>query len=162
MKKMYLAGGCFWCISGTFSNLEGIIDVVSGYSGGDEKDPTYEQVKSQTTGHRETIEITFDERKISDDEILEIFFRSVDPYDYDGQFIDKGRSYTLAFYYRNGEEKNFFNEFLEEKESQLGKEIAIAVEPFKGFYRAEEYHQKYSEKHPEEFEKELIESGRKK
>ena len=96
------------------------------------------------------------------EEILEVFFRSVDPFDYDGQFIDKGRSYTLAFYYRDKDEKILFEEFLAKKSKELNQQIAIAVEPFKTFYKAEEYHQKYSEKHPEEYEKELIESGRKK
>ena len=162
MEQIYLAGGCFWCISGTFLNREGIIDVISGYCGGDEENPSYEQVKSQLTGHRETIQIVFDENIISNKEILEIFFKSVDPFDYDGQFIDKGHSYTLAFYYRNEGEKQLFNDFLNSKSKELNKEIAIAVEPFKKFYAAEEYHQKYSEKNPEEYEKELIESGRKK
>lgn len=162
MKTLYLAGGCFWCISGTFLSIEGIKDVVSGYSGGDEIAPTYEEVKSQKTGHRETIKVVFDENIISSKEILEIFFRSVDPYDYDGQFIDKGHSYTLAFYYIDNSEKDMFENFIKEKESLLSKDIAIAVEPFKGFYEAEEYHQKFSENHPEEYEKELTESGRKK
>lgn len=162
MEQIYLAGGCFWCISGTFLNRKGIIDVISGYCGGDEDNPSYEQVKRQLTGHRETIQIVFDESIISNKEILEIFFKSVDPFDYDGQFIDKGHSYTLAFYYRNDDEKKFFNDFLNAKSKELNKEIAIAVEPFKKFYAAEEYHQKYSEKFPEEYEKELIESGRKK
>ena len=162
MKELYLAGGCFWCISGVFLNTDGVQDVISGYSGGEEISPTYEQVKSQQTGHRETIKIVYDENKISDKEILEIFFRSVDPYDYDGQFIDKGHSYTLAFYYENDEEKALFDSFLKEKSALLNKDIAIAVEPFKSFYEAEEYHQKFSIKHKSEYEKELIESGRKK
>lgn len=162
MKEIYLAGGCFWCISGTFLNREGIIDVVSGYCGGNEINPSYEQVKNQQTGHRETIQIIYDETAISKEEILEVFFRSVDPFDYDGQFIDKGHSYTLAFYYQDKDEKILFEEFLAKKSKELNQQIAIAVEPFKTFYKAEEYHQKYSEKHPEEYEKELIESGRKK
>lgn len=162
MKNVYLAGGCFWCISGSFLGREGILDVVSGYSGGDEVNPKYEEVKAQKTSHRETINIVFDENVITLREILEVFFRSVDPYDYDGQFIDKGHSYTLAFYYRNAEEKEEFENFLKEKRILLGQDIAIAVEEFKTFYRAEEYHQKFSETHKEEYEKELIESGRKK
>lgn len=162
MKEIYLAGGCFWCISGTFLNREGILDVISGYSGGKEINPSYEQVKAQKTGHRETIKVVYDEKIILVKDILEIFFRSVDPYDYDGQFIDKGHSYTLAFYYQDNVEKKIFDDFIVEKKKLLNKEIAIAIEPFLGFYKAEEYHQKFSETHPEEYEKELIESGRKK
>ena len=162
MKNIYLAGGCFWCISASFYDLDGVDDVVSGYSGGDEINPTYEQVKSQTTGHRETIKIVYDEKIVNATEILEVFFRNVDPFDYEGQFIDKGFSYTLAFYYQDEEEKKLFEDFLKKKKLEEGKEPAIAVEPFKGFYEAEDYHQKFCLKHPEEFEKELKESGRKK
>ena len=161
MKNIYLAGGCFWCISGSFLDLKGISDVVSGYSGGDEINPSYEDVKHQLTGHRETIKLTYDENIISINEILEIFFRSVDPFDYDGQFIDKGHSYTLAFYYQNDEEKNIFENFVNEKKKLLNMDVAIAVEPFKSFYIADEYHQKFPIYHPEEYEKELEESGRK-
>lgn len=162
MRKIYLAGGCFWCISGAFIDLKGIIDVVSGYCGGEEENPSYEQVKKQMTAHRETIEIEFDENVISELQILEIFFDSVDPYDYDGQFIDKGHSYTLAFYYQNDFEMELFTNFLNDKKSQLGKDIAIAIEPFNVFYKAEEEHQKFCVRHPKEYEKELLESGRKK
>ena len=162
MKNLYLAGGCFWCISAFFWDLDGVKDVVSGYCGGDETNPTYEQVKSQETGHRETIKIEFDETKVSHNEILEIFFNNVDPYDYEGQFIDKGHSYTLAFYYQNEDEKKIFEKFLKEKKEQYGKDAAISIEPYKEFYEAEAHHQKFCLRHPEEFEKELKDSGRKK
>lgn len=162
MKTLYLAGGCFWCISSFFWDLNGVIDVVSGYCGGNEINPTYEQVKSQATGHRETIKIEYDEAKVSPLEILEIFFNNVDPYDFEGQFIDKGYSYTLAFYYEDDEQKKLFEEFLNKKKEESGKDAAIAIEPYKQFYEAEPHHQKFCMRHPEEFEKELIESGRKK
>ena len=162
MKTLYLAGGCFWCISSFFWDLNGVKDVVSGYCGGDEINPTYEQVKSQATGHRETIKIEYDEAKVSPLEILEIFFNNVDPYDFEGQFIDKGYSYTLAFYYEDDEQKKLFEEFLNKKKEESGKDAAIAIEPYKQFYEAEAHHQKFCMRHPEEFEKELIESGRKK
>ena len=162
MKNIYLAGGCFWCISAFFWDLDGVKDVASGYCGGDEINPTYEQVKSQETGHRETIKIEFDETKVSHNEILEIFFNNVDPYDYEGQFIDKGHSYTLAFYYQNEDEKKIFEKFLKAKKEQYGKDAAISIEPYKEFYEAEAHHQKFCLRHPEEFEKELKDSGRKK
>ena len=162
MKNIYLAGGCFWCISASFWDLDGVNDVVSGYCGGDEINPTYEQVKSQKTCHRETIKIEYDETKLSPLEILEVFFNNVDPYDFEGQFIDKGFSYTLAFYYQDEDEKKIFEGFLKSKKEENGKDAAIAIEPYKTFYEAEDHHQKFCLRHPEEFEKELKESGRKK
>lgn len=162
MKNIYLAGGCFWCISASFFDLDGVDDVVSGYCGGEEVNPTYEQVKSQSTQHRETIKIVYDESKLSPLEILEVFFRNVDPFDYEGQFIDKGRSYTLAFYYQDENEMKMFEDFLLKKKEEFGKDAAISIEPYKQFYEAEEYHQGFCLKHPDEFEKELKESGRKK
>ena len=161
MKNIYLAGGCFWCIASVFYKKDGVIDVISGYSGGDEINPTYKEVKSQLTGHRETIKIIFDESKISYLDILEAFFNSVDPFDGEGQFIDKGFSYTLAVYYQDNEEYEIVNNFLKEKQSHFDKKICISLEKFKAFYTAEEYHQHYSEKHPKEFEQELIGSHRK-
>ena len=99
MKTAYFAGGCFWCITPTFKELDGVFDVISGYCGGDEINPTYKEVKSQQTGHRETIKIDYDPEKVSFSELFEIFLGGVDPFDSEGQFIDKGFSYTLAIYY---------------------------------------------------------------
>ena len=122
----------------------------------------YLPVALQATGHRETIKIEYDEAKVSPMEILETFFNNVDPYDFEGQFIDKGYSYTLAFYYEDDEQKKLFEKFLNKKKEESGKDAAIAIEPYKQFYEAEAHHQKFCMRHPEEFEKELIESGRKK
>ncbi len=161
MKNIYLAGGCFWCIASVFYKRDGIIDVISGYSGGDEINPTYQEVKSQSTGHRETIKIIYDETKISYLDILEDFFNNIDPFDGEGQFVDKGFSYTLAVFYQDDEECLLVEDFLAKKQAKCDKEICISIEKFKVFYAAEEYHQHYSEKHPIEFEKELIDSKRK-
>lgn len=138
------------------------MEVTSGYCGGDEENPTYKEVKSQNTGHRETIKIEYDSEKVSFEELLDIFIAGVDPFDAEGQFIDRGFSYTLAVYYNNDEEKYFAENKIKRLKEESGKEVFIAVEPFKAFYNAEEEHQDYYIKHPEEFEKELIESGRKK
>lgn len=162
MKTAYFAGGCFWCITPTFKDTEGVFDVTSGYCGGDEENPTYKEVKSQQTGHRETIKIDYDEEKVSFSELLDIFISGVDPSDGEGQFIDRGYSYTLAVYYNDIIEKETAEAMIEKFEKALGKKVWISVEPFKAFYTAEEEHQNYYLKHPEEFEKELIESGRKK
>mgnify|MGYP003331404197 CR=1 FL=1 len=160
MKNAYFAGGCFWCISNVFTSVEGVKDVVSGYSGGKEINPAYDEVKHQQTGHRETIKIIYDENVVSFRKLLEIFFDNIDPYDKDGQFIDRGHSYTLAIYFNNQEEEKNTNEFINEKQKLSKKKIQISIEKFDVFYEAEEYHQKWSEKHPQEFIEELKDSGR--
>ena len=162
MKTAYFAGGCFWCITPTFQELEGVASVTSGYSGGDEMDPTYLDVKYQRTGHRETIRIDYDPAQVSFDRLMDIFLGSVDPYDPDGQFIDRGHSYTLAVYYVSGEQRTIAEAGIRQLEASSGLPVYISVEPFKSFYCAEEEHQDYYLKHPREFEQELIDSGRKK
>ena len=137
IQKAYFAGGCFWCVTPIYK-IYGVDTVVCGYSGGDEPNPTYEDVKKQKTGHRETIELTYDTENVDYGKLLDIYLANVDPFDGEGQFIDKGFSYTLAIYYQ------------------------IALEKFKSFYKAEEEHQDYYLKNPEAFENEMIESGRRK
>ena len=160
MKTAYFAGGCFWCITPTFQEMEGVERVTSGYSGGAETDPTYEDVKYQRTGHRETIRIDYDEEKVTFAELFEIFLNGVDPFDDGGQYIDRGHSYTLAVYYRIEEEQVVAQKGIDALERASGHKVCISVEPFKSFYAAEEEHQDYYLKHPEEFRKELIDSGR--
>ena len=160
MKTAYFAGGCFWCITPTFQEMDGVYRVVSGYSGGDEQNPVYEDVKYQRTGHRETIKIEYDPKAVSFAALFEIFLCGVDPFDEGGQYIDRGHSYTLAVYYLSEEEKSIALEKIEALEVQSGQRVCISVEPFKSFYSAEEEHQDYYLKHPEEFRKELIDSGR--
>ena len=159
--KAYFAGGCFWCVTPIYK-LYGVDKVVCGYSGGDEVNPTYEDVKAQKTGHRETIMLEYEPEKVSFSKLLDIYFANVDPYDGEGQYIDKGFSYTLAIYYTNEEEKSKALSRIQALEAQSGKKVQVALEPFKSFYEAEEYHQDYYLKNPEAFEKELKESGRKK
>ncbi len=162
MKSAYFAGGCFWCITPFFKMQDGVLEVTSGYSGGDEENPRYEDVKHQRTGHRETIKIDYDPEKISFEELVEMFLESVDPYDGEGQFIDKGFSYTLAIYYQDEAEKAVSEAKVGALAASSDKEVFVAIEPFKSFWRAEEYHQDYYLKNPEAFEKEMIESGRRK
>ena len=160
MKTAYFAGGCFWCITPTFQELEGVASVTSGYSGGDEMDPTYLDVKYQKTKHRETIRIEYDGEKVSFETLFDIFLSGVDPFDEGGQFIDRGHSYTLAVYYLTEQERAIAAAGIAALEKESGRKVHISVEPFKSFYAAEEEHQDYYRKHPEEFRKELIESGR--
>ena len=157
--KAYFAGGCFWCITPVYKAY-GVDKVVCGYSGGDEPNPRYEDVKAQKTGHRETIMVEYDPKKVSYSKLLEIFLANVDPYDAEGQFIDKGFSYTLAVYYTSEEERKLARGRINEFEAASGRKVHIALEPFKSFYEAEDYHQDYYLKNPEAFEKEMKESGR--
>ena len=160
MQTAYFAGGCFWCITPTFQELAGVESVVSGYSGGMEENPRYEDVKYQRTGHRETIRIDYDPDTVSYGKLLDIFLCGVDPFDGEGQFIDRGHSYTLAIYYQTREEQQLAAAAIAELEAQSGQKVYISLEPFSAFYSAEEEHQDYYRKHPEEFRQELIDSGR--
>ena len=160
MATAYFAGGCFWCITPTFKEMPGVIDVTSGYSGGDEENPVYADVKYQRTGHRETIRIDFDPNVVTFQELFSVFLDGVDPFDPGGQFIDRGHSYTLAVYYLDEEQKKISAEGIAHLENDSGKTVYISVEAFKNFYPAEEEHQDYYLKHPEEFRQELIDSGR--
>lgn len=160
MATAYFAGGCFWCITPTFREMEGVHNVVSGYSGGAEKDPTYLDVKYQRTGHRETIRIDYDENKVSFSDLLELFLNGVDPFDEGGQYIDRGHSYTLAVYYQTDEEQHLTHRAVRNLEESSGQKAYISIEPFQSFYSAEEEHQDYYLKHPAEFRQELIDSGR--
>lgn len=160
MTEAFFAGGCFWCVTPIYK-MYGVDEVICGYAGGDEENPTYEQVKNQETGHRETIKLVYDAEKVSYENLLDIYFANVDPFDAEGQFIDKGFSYTLAIFYNTEEEKEIAENKIAEIEEKSGKKTHVALLPFKNFYAAEEYHQDYYLKNPEAFEKELKESGRK-
>ena len=160
MKTAYFAGGCFWCITPTFQEMEGVDSVTSGYSGGMEENPSYVDVKYQRTGHRETIRIAYDEDLVSYTQLLDIFLSGVDPFDEGGQFIDRGHSYTLAVYYETEQERQLAADAIAALEKESGQKVYISLEPFTAFYTAEEEHQDYYRKHPEEFRQELIDSGR--
>lgn len=160
MKTAYFAGGCFWCITPTFQEMEGVFSVTSGYSGGTEEDPAYEDVKYQRTGHRETIQIDYDPEAVSYARLLDLFLCGVDPFDEGGQYIDRGHSYTLAVYYQTREERELAEAAIGQLEAESGQKVYISVEPFTAFYTAEEEHQDYYRKHPEAFRQELIDSGR--
>ena len=160
MKKAYFAGGCFWCITPVFREMEGVVSVTSGYCGGDEENPTYEKVKTQKTHHRETIRIEYDEKTVSFKDLLTVFLESVDPFDNGGQFIDRGLSYTLAVFCLDESERITTEELLWNLMEKEGEMPAVSIEPYKQFWPAEEYHQDYDLKNPEAFAKELEASGR--
>ena len=148
------AGGCFWCIQPAFDKAKGVIKTVVGYCGGSEPNPTYELVSSEKTGYRESIQITYDPAKISYDQLLEIYWRQIDPTQADGQFTDIGPSYRAAIFYGNDDEKKVA-ETSKEKLARAGKfnkPIVTEILPAMKFYPAEAYHQKYYQQNPEHFE----------
>jgi len=159
-ESAYFAGGCFWCITPTFQQLPGVTAVVSGYAGGDEENPNYADVKSQKTGHRETIRIDYNPEKVCFSDLFTTFLGGVDPFDDGGQYIDRGHSYTLAVYYQTPEEQSLTQQAIRQLEASAGQPVYVSIEAFKGFYTAEEEHQDYYLKHPREFQQELIDSGR--
>lgn len=154
MNKDYciLAGGCFWCIAYPFYELKGVIKVISGYSGGVTNNPTYEEVKSQTTGHYEVIKIEYDSSLITYEEILKVYLENIDPFDDGGQFIDRGPSYMLAVFYRDSNMKEIAKKVIN---NTFNKPTAIKLILEKEFYIAEEYHQEYALKNPKEIEEEF-------
>jgi methionine-S-sulfoxide reductase len=153
-KTAIFAGGCFWCIQPAFDKAKGVIKTVVGYSGGTEPNPTYELVTSERTAYRESIEITYDPAKISYDQLLDIYWRQIDPTQADGQFTDIGPSYRAAIFYGNDEEKKIA-EASKNKLAHSGKfdkPIVTEILPAMKFYPAETHHQKYYQKNPAHFE----------
>ena len=143
LEKAYFAGGCFWCMEETFEKKEGVLEVISGYSGGKTANPTYEEVTYGNTGHLEVIEIIYDKQKITFSELLDHFWINIDPFDKYGQFCDKGYSYRSAAFYQNQEQKNLIEESILKLEKKFEKKIVTFVRRFEKFYKAETFHQDY-------------------
>ncbi len=160
MKRAYFAAGCFWCAAAAFRDVSGVESIVSGYVGGSGNDAVYEKVKSQETGHRETVCILYDETVTDWNTLFDRFLGTIDPFDGGGQFIDRGRSYSTAVFYTSEEEKAYAVLSLDRLKRESGREPAVSVEPFSAFYAAEEYHQDYDLKNPDAIRAELISSGR--
>jgi methionine-S-sulfoxide reductase len=153
-KTAIFAGGCFWCIQPAFDKAKGVIKTVVGYSGGTEPNPTYELVTSEKTHYREAIEITYDPAKISYDQLLDIYWRQIDPTQADGQFSDIGPSYRAAIFYGNDDEKKVAEASKDKlaRSGKFDKPIITEILPAMKFYPAEAYHQKYYQQNPEHFE----------
>jgi len=147
-----LGGGCFWCMGAVFGELNGVMKVESGYSGGSVKDPTYEQVCTGRTGHAEVVQITFDSQIISFREIVEIFFTMHDPTYLNRQGDDIGTQYRSVIFYHNDEQKSIVQQVIKEIEAErtYDKPIVTQVEPLKVFYKAEGYHQEYFKENPQQ------------
>lgn len=147
LETATLAGGCFWCTQAVFKRLKGVIEVTSGYSGGDMENPSYEEVSGGDTGHAESIQIRFDPTKISFEKILEVFWAVHDPTSLNRQGADIGTQYRSAIFYHNDEQKRIAEKSINlmEKSGFFGNRIVTEVRPFKNFYKAEKYHQDYYE-----------------
>ncbi|QKS71165.1 peptide-methionine (S)-S-oxide reductase MsrA [Paenalkalicoccus suaedae] len=150
MKKATFAGGCFWCMVKPFDQEPGIESVISGYTGGHTENPTYKEVCSETTGHLEAVQITYDPSIYSYEKLLELFWQQIDPTDPGGQFHDRGESYTTAIFYHDDEQKQLAEESKGrlEMSGKFTKPIATTIREAKPFYEAEEYHQDYYRKNP--------------
>jgi methionine-S-sulfoxide reductase len=153
-KTAILAGGCFWCIQPAFDKAPGVIKTLVGYCGGTEPNPTYQSVSSEKTGYRESIEITYDPAKISFAQLLDIYWKQINPTQADGQFTDIGPSYRAAIFYSNPEEKKVAQASKETlaRSGKFDKPIVTEILPAMKFYAAEPYHQKYYQQSPERFE----------
>jgi len=143
IKSAYFAGGCFWCMEESFEEVEGVLEVISGYSGGKTENPTYKEVTYGKTGHFETIEIKYDVKKISYNKLLDIFWVNIDPFDTLGQFCDKGYSYRSVAFYALDSEKDLIDKSIVKLEKKFNKKIVTYVRNFNKFYKAEDYHQDY-------------------
>ena len=157
-EKATFAGGCFWCMEAPFERLKGVIEVVSGYTGGRGKNPTYEDYASK--GHLEAIQITYDPTKTSYSDLLEVFWRQIDPTDESGQFADRGSQYKTAIFYHNEEQKKIAEESKKEVAKRFDDPIATEIIEASEFYEAEEYHQDYYLKRTQQYNRYKKGSGR--
>lgn len=160
LKKATFAGGCFWCMEKPFEKLPGVISVTSGYLGGITKNPTYENYSSG--GHIEVVEILYDPSRVSYNQLLETFWRQIDPTDANGQFADRGYSYSTAIFYHNENQKNLALKSKSNlaKKRIFSKPIVTKIKPASYFYRAESYHQDYYKKNPLRYKYYRYGSGR--
>ena len=142
-NRAYFAGGCFWCVEESFEKLQGVEEVISGYSGGITENPTYKEVTYGKTGHFEVVEIIYDKKLISYKELLKNFWINIDPFDAYGQFCDKGYSYRSVAFYQNDEEKSLIEKDIKELENKFNKKVVTYIRNFEKFYKAEEYHQDF-------------------
>lgn len=162
LKKATFAGGCFWCMVKPFDSLPGIESVVSGYTGGHVKNPTYEQVTTGTTGHTEAVQITYDPELFDYAELVEIYWRQTDPTDAAGQFADRGDSYRPVIFYHDEEQKEIAEASKEalQNSGKFNAPIVTSIEPAEPFYEAEDYHQDFYKKNSAHYNRYSHGSGR--
>lgn len=159
INRCIFSGGCFWCMAHPYYTFDGVLKVISGYAGGKSLNPTYEETK-HGNGYRETVMIIYDRSKITYKDLLKLYFESIDPFDNEGQFIDKGHSYTTCVYYKSALSLKDFRDIRDDIESRYHCPVKVALEPDTLFYPAEEEHQDFEFKFKNRFEKEEKISGR--
>lgn len=147
-EKATFAGGCFWCMESPFDEVKGVISTTSGYTGGNVKNPTYKQVSNGKTGHAEAVEIEYDNNLVNYSQLLEIFWKNIDPTVENRQFCDVGNQYRSGIFYHDETQQKLALQTKEKVAKQLKKPIYTQIQPVKEFYRAEEYHQDYYKKNP--------------
>jgi len=162
LKRAVFAGGCFWCTESDFEKVDGVVQAISGYTGGNKENPTYEEVSSGTTGHAESVMVIYDPAKVSYEQLLDVFWRHVDPTDAGGQFVDRGSQYRSAIFYQDDEQRRLA-EASKAKLAQSGrfdKPIVTEIVKLGKFYPAEDYHQDYYKKNPLRYKYYRYGSGR--
>lgn len=161
-EKATFAGGCFWCMVDCFYLLEGTIDVKVGYAGGYKNNPTYKEVKTQTTGHYEVAQVIYNPEFTNYEDYLDMYWKQVDPTDDKGQFQDRGDSYRTAIFYENEQQKEKAERSKKvlEESGRFSKPIVTKILPLTNFYLAEEYHQNFSTKSTKEYKEDREKSGR--
>jgi peptide methionine sulfoxide reductase msrA/msrB len=150
LKTATFAGGCFWCVESDFEKVDGVVEAVSGYTGGQESNPTYKEVSAGGTGHAEAVQVRYDPAKITYKQLLDVFWRHVDPTDAGGQFVDRGSQYRPAIFYHDEEQKRIAEESKADlgKSGRFSKPVVTEIVPLGEFYSAEDYHQDYYDKNP--------------
>jgi peptide-methionine (S)-S-oxide reductase len=147
-KKATFAGGCFWCMESPYDEIKGVISTTSGYTGGNVKNPSYKQVSNGKTGHAEAVEIEYDDNLVSYNQLLDIFWKNIDPTVQNRQFCDVGNQYRSGIFYHDETQQKLALQSKEKVAKQLNKPIYTQIQPVREFYRAEEYHQDYYKKNP--------------
>jgi peptide methionine sulfoxide reductase msrA/msrB len=162
LEKATFAGGCFWCMAAPFKNMAGVTTVISGYSGGKTINPSYEEVCSGDTGHLEVVQVGYDPQQVSYEQILDVFWRQVDPTDKGGQFVDRGSQYATAIFYHTEKQRLLAQASLDalDKSGRYSKKIVTPILPAQPFYPAEEYHQDYYKTNPAHYKTYRYRSGR--
>lgn len=162
LKIATFAGGCFWCMVKPFDQWDGVYQVISGYTGGHVKNPSYENVKSGLTGHYEAVQITYDPAIISYEEILHIYWQQIDPTDPGGQFHDRGNAYQTAIFYHDDDQKSLAKSSKRdlEQSGKFSKKIVTEILEAKTFYPAEDYHQNFYMTNKQVYEEDRAKSGR--
>jgi len=161
-KTAVFAGGCFWCMQPPYDQAKGVVKTIVGYTGGQKSDANYSEVSNHRTKHREAIQVTYDPAQVSYDQLLDIFWRNINPTQADGQFHDIGLSYQATIYYSSDDEKRAAEQSKQKlaESGKFQKPIATEILPATPFYPAEEYHQKYYLKNPAEYQAYHVGSGR--